>query len=156
NSPQQNRTRQEIADTAGVSDNTVSKVEYIAEYADDETKEKLRKGEKGTSINKEYTKLKAEAKQQMLSEQTERADNSSDEFYPEPPCPNAHIKTFPQTTLKLIPQESPHVLLGNLFAHFRKGFVEEMVIMAMDKIKENIGKDAVKTIMRELIKRHGK
>lgn len=55
-------TRQELAQLAGVSSGNLTKVEYIAEHADEETKEKLRRGEKGTSINKEYNRLKAEEK----------------------------------------------------------------------------------------------
>ena len=55
-------TRQELAEIADVSHTTLNKVEFIAEHADDETKSKLRKGEKGTSISKEYNRLKAEKK----------------------------------------------------------------------------------------------
>jgi hypothetical protein len=55
--------RQELADMAGVSHTTLDKVEYISEHADEETKSKLHRGEKGTSINKEYQCLKAESKE---------------------------------------------------------------------------------------------
>ena len=59
---EQKPTREELAEIANVSHGTLNKVEYITEHADDETKSKLRKGEKGTSINKEYNRLKAEKK----------------------------------------------------------------------------------------------
>ncbi|HBT77300.1 MAG TPA: hypothetical protein DEB39_10355 [Planctomycetaceae bacterium] len=55
-------TREELAQMAGVSSGSLTKGAYIAEHADEETKKKLRKGEKGTSINKEYNRLKAEEK----------------------------------------------------------------------------------------------
>ena len=51
-------TRQELAEVAGISHGTFGKVEYIAKHADEETKEKLRQGMKGTSISKEYNRLK--------------------------------------------------------------------------------------------------
>lgn len=55
-------TRKEVAKQAGVSTDTVSKVQHILEHADEETKEKLRKGEKGTSINKVHNEIKAQNK----------------------------------------------------------------------------------------------
>ena len=51
-------TRKKLAQLAGISDRTLAKVEYIAEHADEAVKEKLRCGEKGTSIDKEYKRLK--------------------------------------------------------------------------------------------------
>ena len=138
----------------------MAKVEFIAEHADEETKEKLRSGDKGTSIDKEYKRLREEEKREKAETPSttpvpEPADASSD-TYPEPPCPNKDVKYFPKTTLKLIPQESPRVLLVNLFEIFRKGFVEEMVIMAMDMLAEERGKDVVKTLLAQLNKKHGK
>jgi hypothetical protein len=58
--PECKETRQELAEIADVGSRTLDKAEFIAEHADEVTKEKLRRGEKGTSINKEYTRLKAE------------------------------------------------------------------------------------------------
>ena len=48
------KTQEELAQIARVSHDTLSKVEYIAKHADEETKEKLRRGDKGTSIHREY------------------------------------------------------------------------------------------------------
>jgi hypothetical protein len=144
-------TRQELAQIANVAPSTLGQVEFIVEHADEETKEKLRKGEKGTSINKEYKRLREEAETKTTEPVTE---TSNDDAYP--PCPNKDVQYFPKTTLKLIPQESPRVLLVNLFEIFRKGFVEEMVIMAMDMLAEERGKDVVKTLLVQLNKKHGK
>lgn len=49
-------TRDELAAIAGVSHGSLDKVKKLVEEADDDTKEKLRKGE--MSINKAYTSLK--------------------------------------------------------------------------------------------------
>jgi hypothetical protein len=56
-------TKHELSKVAGVSHGTMYKAEYLHNYADDETKQKLRDGE--TTINREYTRLK-EATQPML------------------------------------------------------------------------------------------
>jgi len=53
-------TRQEIAKMSGVSEDTVSKVEFIEKYADEETKEKFRRGDRSLSINEVYQKLNKE------------------------------------------------------------------------------------------------
>ena len=55
-------TRDELAQIAGVSSCNIGKVEYITKHADEETKAKLRRGEKGTSIHKEYQRLKVREK----------------------------------------------------------------------------------------------
>lgn len=49
-------TRQRLAELAGVSHGTMAKADFIAQHADEDTKDKLRRGE--TSIHAEYTKLK--------------------------------------------------------------------------------------------------
>ena len=52
----QGQTNKALAHIAGVSHDTISKVDYIASHADEATKKKLRHGE--TSIHAEYTRLK--------------------------------------------------------------------------------------------------
>lgn len=157
------KTREEFAEIANVSDRTINKVEYIAEHADDETKNKLRRGEKGTSINKEYNRLKAEEKAGNTEPVahagpvgSQEHDSDEDGAHDEPPCPNQKREHFPKTTLKLIPQDSPQILLGNLFDHFRKGFVEEMVPMAMEMLWDQRGHDTVKTILASLNKKYAR
>ena len=95
-------TRQELAEIADVSHTTLNKVEYISEHADEETKEKLRKGEKGTSINKEYNRLKEEAAEtngnntESESTDTENVDMPPSEEEPVIPYPNKDKKYFPK------------------------------------------------------------
>ena len=49
-------TRNEIANIANVSHDTVARVEFLTQHADEPTKQKLRKGD--TTINAEYKRLK--------------------------------------------------------------------------------------------------
>jgi hypothetical protein len=156
---EQKETRQEVAEIANVSNGTLGKVEYITKHADEETIDKLRRGEKGTSIHKEYNRLREEEKQEeAVAKQTAEGveDIADGNTYPDPPCPNKDVKYFPKTTLKLIPQESPQVLLANLFEIFREGFVEEMVVMAFDMLAEEHGSGVVKKLLAQLNKKHGR
>ena len=50
------KTRERLADEAGISHGTMAKAEYLDTHADDTTKQKLRRGE--TSVHAEYTRLK--------------------------------------------------------------------------------------------------
>ncbi len=59
------KTREELAEIANVSSGNLGKVEYITEHADEETKAKLRRGDKGTSIDKEYKRLKTDEKKRQ-------------------------------------------------------------------------------------------
>jgi len=59
NSARSQRTRQQVAAFAGVSHDTVDRVEYILSHADGETINALRWGRKDISINKVFTDLKA-------------------------------------------------------------------------------------------------
>ena len=150
-------TRQELAEMAGVSHTTLDKVEYLSEHADDETKDKLRRGEKGTSINKEYNRLKKQSTPKVEKSVTtiDVTETPISETVPEP-SPAKETKYFPKTTLKLITQETPHPLLVNLFEIFRKGFVEEMIIMAMEMLDANRGKGSAKAMLSQLNKKFGK
>ena len=49
------RTREKVADIAGVSDGSMRKIKALSERGDDETKEKLRRGD--ISVHKAYTDL---------------------------------------------------------------------------------------------------
>jgi hypothetical protein len=151
-------TKKELAAVADVSHGTLAKVEYIVKHADEETKDKLRHGEKGTSINKEYNRLKKESASKSDETVTtpivtETKKSVADSKISEP---TKETKYFPKTTLKFIPQDSPHVLLVNLFEIFRKGFVEEMIPMAMDMLWEERGQDTVKNILTQLNRKFGK
>ncbi len=57
--PDGSDTKRTLAGIAGVSHDTIAKADYIAQHGDEETKNKLRRGE--TTINAEYRKLKEPA-----------------------------------------------------------------------------------------------
>jgi hypothetical protein len=56
----------------------------------------------------------------------------------------------------LVSQESPYGLLVNLFEIFRKGYVEEMIVMAMEMLDKNRGAGSAKAMMSQLNKKLGK
>ena len=60
NSAEQKETRQILAEFAEVSHDTLDRVEFLLKHADEETLNRLRWDKKDTSINKEFTRLKAE------------------------------------------------------------------------------------------------
>ena len=53
-------TRKELAKIAGVSHDTIARVEKIVQKAPEEVKEKLRRGDPGVSINKVFNDIKKE------------------------------------------------------------------------------------------------
>jgi site-specific DNA-methyltransferase (adenine-specific) len=60
-----------LAHVAGVSQDTITKADYVSSHADETTKQKLRRGE--TTINAEYKRLrKAEQKQQRTERKAAR------------------------------------------------------------------------------------
>ncbi len=72
-------TKKQLAESAGVSHDTIAKVEYIAGRADENTKAKLRRGE--TTVRAEYRRLKkAEHKQQRESRKAARPELHADRF----------------------------------------------------------------------------
>ena len=79
-------TRQELADIACTSTNTIDKVTYLVNYADSITKERLRRGEKGMSINSEYKRLKTMSKEKyrpVTPSQDEKTTSSKATYYAE-------------------------------------------------------------------------
>jgi ParB-like chromosome segregation protein Spo0J len=60
-------TNVELGKLAGVSRNTISKVEYLLKHTDNATQERLRKGEKGTSIHREYCRLRSETEPTIVT-----------------------------------------------------------------------------------------
>lgn len=138
-------TRQELAGIAGVSHTTLDKVAYIAEHADEGTKEKLRSGEKGTSIHKEYNRLKDEQRQPL-----------PEPDLPPPPFPlrRPSETDFVETvTLTHIPTTDPERLIGLLFDLFTFEFREKLVADLLAQMDIDDGRPAVTRIVAGLTKR---
>jgi hypothetical protein len=167
NSPQANetKTRQKIAKIANVSENTVSRVEFLDKHADEETKENLRQGK--TTINREYkqakekaakpktTRTKKTSKESPVAEPQQEPENSEPSPSKNVPCIEG-LTTDVRTTLKGIRQNHPDHLLINLDMHFRDGYIEELVIEAMAFLHENKGEKVTTSILKELNKCYAK
>jgi len=70
-SQRRNESAVGLAHVAGVSQDTITKADYVSSHADESTKQKLRRGE--TTINAEYKRLrKAEQKQQRAERKAAR------------------------------------------------------------------------------------
>jgi len=84
-------TKKEIAKLAKTSHDTVAKVRFIEEKADEETKKKLIAGNKYLSINKVYTDLKKKENREKIVEefknapQLEKEDKKYKIIYADPP-----------------------------------------------------------------------
>ena len=77
-------TRVEIAKIAKVSENTISRIEYLTQNADESTKQKLRMGD--TTINAEYMRLKKDcelkdAKQKITEQTIQAVENNQPAIY---------------------------------------------------------------------------
>ena len=164
-------TRHELADIAEVSHTTLAKVEYITDNADEETKEKLRRGEKGTSINKEYNRLKNKKKGSKPSGSAKKKPSDKEipdqetEGFTTPfagekpgfaPGSPEEEKYSPKTTLKPIPRNRPDVLVRNLLSHFPKEFVPNMIRATFQIFVEIGEKDQAKALATEIYKTFGR
>ncbi len=135
--PEQN-TRQEIAKLANVSENTVSRVEFLEQHADDDTRQRLANGE--TSINREYTRLKA----------------AESEYRPEPyepTCPNQGEGFKRRVNLQHILLEDTESLVTCLFSIFDASYREQLIYDVLEKARERDGQDTVRRIVGTLSER---
>jgi hypothetical protein len=160
-SPKASDTRQELATMAGVSDNTIAKVEYISDHADEETKSKLRRGEKGTSINKEYKRLKSEQESQEFRSKCTKTPNRIAEYedfaapmglYCRPgEKPGASGKPYvSKSTLKDLPHDQPEVLVAQLIAHFPRNYTRKIPQLIFDALRFNDGNTVTKQLAGEI------
>ena len=161
--PEQKETRQELADLAGIGSRTLDKAEYLAENADEETKDKLRRGEKGTSINKEYNRLRQEEKQEeqettvdSAPETTSSTPNFSNEKPGFAPGSPEEEKYSAKTRLKPIPRNRPDVLVRNLLTHFPKEFVPNLIRATFQIFVEIGEKDQARALASEIYKTFGR
>jgi hypothetical protein len=152
-------TRQELAKMAGVAASTLGQVEYISEHADEETKSKLRRGDKGTSINKEYKRLKP---QKQVTES--KSSESYDDFvapmglYCRPgEKPAASGKYYvPKSSLKDLPHDQPEVLVAQLMAHFPRDYARKIPHLIFDALRDNDGNTVTKQLAGEIWHEFGK
>ena len=161
-------TRKALAEIANVAPDTISRIEFLNEHADEETKEKLRQGK--TTINREYkqakekaakpktTRTKKTSKESPVAE-PQREPETSEPSPSKPknvPCIDELTPPVVRTTLQGIRQDDPDYLLNSLNTHFREGYIEELVIKAMANLHEKKGEKVTTSIMKELNKRYTK
>jgi len=140
-------TKKELATIAEVSHDTLVKAAYIAEHADEETKEKLRRGEKGTSINKEFNRLKDEEKNAGQEPQDESLFR---------PGSLPTKKYVGETQLKPIPRDRPDILVGNLIAFFPQEFVPNTAREIFRMLHDRYGIEVTKPLAIELYQQYGR
>jgi hypothetical protein len=139
------------------------KAEFLSQHADEETKDNLRQGK--TTINREYKQAKEKAAQpkttrtKKTSKESPVADPQRESETSEPlpsknvPCIEelVHVR---RTTLKEIRQDHPDHLLRNLASHFRKGFIEDLMLEGMAFLHETQGEKVTTPLIKELVKRY--
>ena len=149
NSAERKETRQELAEISSVSHDTVSRAEYIAEHADEETKQKLRSGEKGVSINKEYNRLRAEEKYAA-----EREDDADASYPPlSQPIPEKYSQFEQSVKLQNISLKNTESLIACLFDLFDAKYREQLVFDLVSQMAIDDGQTTVKRILSKLHKK---
>ena len=168
-------TRQELAEIAKMSHATLRRAEYIAEHADEETKNKLRRGEKGITIAGEYHRLKGEERnetavsvdtstaepEKTLQEEDITAEETPNtvitSLFPDekpgfPPGSPEEEKYSSKTQLKPIPRNRPDILVANLISFFPKEFVPNTAREVFRQLHDRYGKEVTKPLATELYK----
>jgi len=131
--------RAELAQIAGVSQETMRKAEYLHDHADEDTKQRLRSGE--TTINREYTRLRVAGKDEVP------------DFDPEPLTPTFPnpTDTFQQSvTLEHILLHNTESLIACLFGLFDAEYREQLIVDLLAKIEEEDGRNAVERIVTQV------
>jgi hypothetical protein len=159
NSAESKETRQELAKLADVSHDTLNRIEYISEHADEETKSKLRRGEKGTSINKEYQRLKPpkQVTESMPSESYGDFVAPMGLYCRPGEKPAASGKYYvPKSSLKDLPHDQPEVLVAQLMAHFPRDYTRKIPHLIFDALRDNDGNTVTKQLAGEIWNEFGK
>ncbi|MCL2118984.1 MAG: hypothetical protein FWH27_11215 [Planctomycetaceae bacterium] len=139
-------TRTEIAKIAGVSDNTVARVEYLEEHVDEDTKEKLRQGK--TSVNKEYTRCKAQEKSPKKPKAKPskkpapvvviETETDTSEYVP-PPLIHQTGGFVQTVTLQHIPQDHPERLIACVFSLFSEQYTLDLIAGLVERLTHEHG-----------------
>jgi hypothetical protein len=156
----ENDIYQELAIWARVPVETLKKIEYLQARADEETLEKLRQDI--TLADREYERLreladpkpdtpKAEDVSAIAEPEISQASSPKKLTCAEELGPSVAI-----TTLKNIRQDAPEYLLRALASHFRKGFIEDLMLEGIAFLHEKHGEAVTTPIIKELVKRYFK
>jgi ParB-like chromosome segregation protein Spo0J len=132
-------TASELSKIAGVSARTLRKAEHIVTLADEETKDRLRRGDKGTSIHSEYRRL-------TLNESPDLSVNKPIASY-EPP---AVVKE--ETAKVFIRKNTTPVELATLLvAHYSGEFIDNLVPCLLKLYRRHYGAKASQHFLRQIV-----
>ncbi len=135
-------TASEVAKIAGVSRNTLQKVEYLHSFADEETKNRLRRGDKGTSINREYNRLKVEnaAVPLMVTPAT---------------TPGRKVLVNEDNGTLLVREDAtPEELTVFLVDHFPVEYVRELLHELLKQYEQRCGQEATQHFLLQIWAEH--
>ncbi len=146
-------TREQIASLAGVGKNTVSKIEYIEANADEETKSRLRRGDKGVSVNGVYTSLKEKQNSPIKTvPSTELTVIEPVTVTPE--REENYLDTAPHwepsVTLNQISCVDPDPLVGAIFELFPEEYRSKFFSAFFDRFLYWQGKEETETLFIQL------
>ena len=146
-------TREQIAKIAGVGKDTVSRIEYIEANADEETKEKLRRGDKDVSVNSVYTSLKegntASIKEVPCTELTvmepvEAVSEKEENYLDSVP------RWEPSVTLNQISCVDPDPLVGAIFELFPEEYRSKFFSAFFNRFLYLQGKEETENLFIQL------
>ncbi|MDD3587596.1 MAG: hypothetical protein PHQ75_10480 [Thermoguttaceae bacterium] len=174
------RVRDELAEQAGVSGRTFDKGLYVLEHADEETKDKLRRGEKGVSISGVYNELKS---QEVQDKPVEKEPESNEEQTVEEPSAEEPVTVDNEPTIQgedvnpyaerikeivygdvekyhydcvnlmNIPKYQTIQLRNCLFKLFTADYRVDLIIGLMEEMVDVDGKEVVSDLMKTLKKK---
>ena len=129
-------TRQELADIANVSQDTVSRVEFLEEHADEETKQRLRDGD--TTINREYTRLHPPPDAEFKAGLSKIAG------------PGYVEGDHKSIVLQQILLHDPISLIECLFAFFDHTYREKLVLGLLERAENKDGREFVLNVIHNI------
>ena len=165
------KVRDELAEQAGVSGRTFDKGVYVLENADEETKDRLRRGEKGLSISGVYNDLKAQAalenqtddipvaspeeedSETLPAKNTEKPENPYREEISKIVHENVDKYHFDCVNLMHIPKYQTVQLRNCLFKLFTCEYRVNLVVELIEEMVTEDGKEVVSDLMKTLKKK---
>ena len=140
-------TRNEIAKMAGVSEGTLGKAEYLIKYADEETKQRLRKGE--TTIYREYNRLKGTL---QPNQDVEPEKPITKPMLVLPPTPVGHFRTI--WNIDTMTPADVEELVKAIRKRFGLDYLKELVFVLFVHIVHNQYPDATRQLLQQLYNLH--
>lgn len=100
---EQGKTRDELAKIAGVGHDTIDKVKKIVESGDTGKIERIKKGDKGNTVNAVYSELRAETEPPKICTVCGKEKSAAEFYGGRNTCKNCYNAQAPNETPKLVP-----------------------------------------------------